>query len=78
MPYRRFLAFNVLGGVVWGVTFPLIGYAAGDSYKSVEKTVGKSAAMALAAVVVVVMVVLHFRKDRGERPAERTETSDSV
>jgi membrane protein DedA with SNARE-associated domain len=78
MRYPRFLAFNVLGGLVWGVMFPLVGYAAGDSYKSVEKTVGKSAAMAAAAVVVVVMLVLHLRKERAESPVERTETSDSV
>jgi len=77
MHYRRFLTFNVLGGVVWGVTFPLVGYAAGDSYKSVEKTVGKTAAMAVAAVVVVALLVMHFRR-HGAEPAERSETSDSV
>ena len=32
MPYRRFLFFNALGGIVWGTGCVLLGYVAGDSY----------------------------------------------
>ncbi|WFR74608.1 hypothetical protein P9209_16815 [Prescottella defluvii] len=31
MPYRRFLAYNAAGGLVWGIGFVLLGYLAGSS-----------------------------------------------
>ena len=40
MRYRTFLAYNAAGGIVWGTTFVMIGYAAGTSYAAVAKTVG--------------------------------------
>jgi membrane-associated protein len=52
MRYRKFLAFNAAGGLVWGIGFVVLGYAAGGSYKTAEKSVGR------VAVVVVVGVVL--------------------
>ena len=33
MRYRTFLAYNAAGGTVWGITFVLIGYAAGTSVR---------------------------------------------
>lgn len=69
MPYRRFLLFNAIGGIVWGVTFCLVGYLAGNSYATVERTVGRWAAVASAAVVVLGLVVWHHRKRQRERAA---------
>ena len=40
MRYRRFLAFNAAGGIVWGAGVVLLGYLAGTSYAAVERTVG--------------------------------------
>jgi membrane protein DedA with SNARE-associated domain len=40
MPYRRFLAFNVIGGVAWATAFTLAGYVAGESYARVESATG--------------------------------------
>lgn len=40
MPYRRFLLFNVIGGVAWAVVFTLAGYVAGESYARVEAATG--------------------------------------
>jgi membrane protein DedA with SNARE-associated domain len=67
MPYRKFLAFNAAGGLVWGVAFVSVGYLAGNSYQRVEKAVGRGGAAAVAAVVVAVLVFRHFRKARAER-----------
>ena len=78
MPYRRFLTFNALGGLTWGITFVSVGYAAGNSYQAVEKTVGRAAAMIVAVVVVAVLLVLRIRKHRAERAAELERTPDSV
>jgi membrane protein DedA with SNARE-associated domain len=36
LPYRRFLAFNAAGGLIWGIAYALLGYLAGASYKKIE------------------------------------------
>jgi membrane-associated protein len=69
MPYGRFLAFNAAGGVAWGATVVLLGYAAGASYARVEKVVGRDAAVVVLAVVVVGLVV--WRVTRRRRAAGR-------
>jgi len=62
MPYGRFLAFNAAGGLAWGATVVLLGYAAGASYAQVEKFVGRDAALAVLAVVVIALVVWRVRR----------------
>ena len=62
MPYARFLAFNAAGGLAWGAVVVLLGYAAGASYAQVEKYVGRDAAVAVLAVVVIALVVWRVRR----------------
>ncbi|MGH3498658.1 MAG: DedA family protein [Nocardioidaceae bacterium] len=66
MPYRRFLAYNAAGGIVWGIGFTLIGFFAGKSYDKVARYVGTSAAVVLAVIVLGALVVWHFRKKRAD------------
>jgi membrane protein DedA with SNARE-associated domain len=66
MPYRRFLTFNVAGGVLWGTTVVLLGYLAGASYGRVEKLLGRGTALVIAALVVAVVVVWQVRRRRTE------------
>jgi membrane-associated protein len=66
MPYRRFLAFNVAGGVLWGVTVVLVGYVAGASYGRVEELLGRGTALVVAVLVVVAVVVWQVRGRRTE------------
>ena len=40
MPYGRFLAFNVAGGVTWGIGSVLLGFLAGNSYAAIERVFG--------------------------------------
>ena len=70
MPYRRFLFWNAVGGIVWGVTFCLVGYLAGNSYEVVERQIGIWGAVATAAVVVGLVVVLRVRRRRAEARAD--------
>ena len=70
MRYRTFLVWNALGGIVWGLTFSLVGYFAGASYQRVAKTIGKDSAIVLAVLVVGVVVFWHFRRRRGEHEAD--------
>ena len=69
MAYYKFLAFNAAGGLIWGAGFVLLGYLAGNSYATIEKTVGRSAALIVAAVVLVGLVVWRVRKHRTEKQA---------
>ncbi|WP_225847106.1 DedA family protein [Streptomyces sp. HPF1205] len=64
MPYRVFLAFNALGGLVWGVGFTLLGYFAGTAYKRIEHVAGTAVAATVAGVVVIALIVWHIRRRR--------------
>lgn len=66
MPYRRFLAFNVAGGVIWGTGFVLLGFLAGNSYVTVEKTVGRGAAALVVVLVLVALLGWRLRSRRTE------------
>jgi membrane-associated protein len=52
MPYRRFLAFNATGGLVWGVGVTLLGFFAGASYRTVEAALGRGSAILLGVLLV--------------------------
>ena len=69
MPYRRFLVWNAVGGIVWGAGFVVLGYAAGASYHHVEKQVGRGVAVGLAVVVIALLVAWRLRVRRRERAA---------
>ncbi len=64
MSYRRFFLFNVLGGVLWGVGYTLLGFFAGAAYEQVRSAVGGVVAVVLAAVVVTALVLWRVRRHR--------------
>lgn len=65
MPYRRFLAWNAAGGVVWGVAVVLAGYLAGTSYHLVARGLGGVGAALLALFAVLVVVVWRRTREAG-------------
>lgn len=67
MRYPKFLAFNAAGGIAWGTVVVLVGYAAGASYATVEKTVGRSSALIVLAIIVVGLLAWRIRKHANER-----------
>ncbi|NUR05375.1 MAG: DedA family protein [Nocardioidaceae bacterium] len=69
MRYRRFLAWNALGGLLWGVGCVVAGYLAGSSYEKVASYVGRAGAVAALAMVVVALVAWRARR-RHAREAE--------
>ena len=82
MRYRRFFVANASGGLVWGVSFTLLGYFAGSALTKVEKYASWGASALLAAFVVII-VTLHFRrraKESREQEAwlESSATDDST
>ncbi len=70
MHYPVFLGANAAGGMVWGVTFVLLGYFLGQR---VEKATGIASDILLGViiVVIVVLVIRHRRREKQyEGPAE--------
>ena len=65
MPYRVFAIHNLVGGVVWGVGYSLLGYLAGSAYGVVERAVGAGLAIAVAVVVVAAAAAWAWRRHRG-------------
>jgi membrane protein DedA with SNARE-associated domain len=66
MSYRRFLFFNVAGGLAWGLTFCLVGYLAGESYQVVEREAGTVGAVVTVLAVLVALLVWHRRRRAGQ------------
>ena len=66
MPYPKFLMFNALGGLVWGVGFVLLGYLTGDAYQRVEAWVGRGLAVFVAVIVIGGLVVWRVRRGRAD------------
>ena len=70
MPYPKFLAWNAAGGLTWGATVVLLGYAAGASYAQVEKVFGRDAAFVVLALALISVVFWRVRKHRAGRRAQ--------
>ncbi len=64
MRYRRFLAFNATGGLVWGVGVCLLGYFAGQSYEKVATLLSRSSAGIIAVVLLLAFVGWRMRQRR--------------
>ena len=47
MPYRKFVFYNVAGGILWATAFVLLGYFFGESWCLVEKWSGRLGAFVL-------------------------------
>ncbi len=77
MRYRRFLAFNAVGGIVWGIGFTLVGYFAGSSYATVERTLGRGTAVLTAVLVLGVVVAVVVARHRKVAHAEQASDSAS-
>ncbi|MEU6969704.1 VTT domain-containing protein [Kitasatospora aureofaciens] len=86
MPYGRFLFYNAMGGIAWGVGFTLLGYFAGAAYTRVEGTVGRVTTIVIAVIVAVALLAwfLRHHRSRGRGPSgdrsdgNSDETSDET
>jgi membrane-associated protein len=65
MPYRRFLFFNALGGVMWGTACVLLGYFAAHSIGTITHALGVTS----AALVVLIAAGLIWAWHRRTRDA---------
>lgn len=56
IPFRTFVPYNVVGGLVWATLYTLVGYAVGKSYKHLLSTIGVWSYVVVGAVVVALLV----------------------
>jgi membrane protein DedA with SNARE-associated domain len=69
--YRTFTLYNVLGGVIWGVGYVLLGYLAGSAYAAVERAVGTGLAIGIGVIVVAALAVWLYRRHRSTARSSR-------
>ena len=63
MPYKKFLFYNLLGGFLWAVCLPFMGYYLGNLIPSVDKYL-----LPIIAVIIIASIapsVIHLIKERG-------------
>ncbi|HXC18914.1 MAG TPA: DedA family protein [Acidimicrobiales bacterium] len=76
MNYRRFFIANALGGLIWGVSFTLLGYFAGTALTRIEKYASWAGLSVLIAMILF-FVIFHFvRKSRETNEEAAYEASD--
>jgi membrane protein DedA with SNARE-associated domain len=61
--YRTFLFWNLLGGIVWGVGYTLLGYVVGRSFQRILTQIGLWS-VGVVGVLVVGVVVFEVRRRR--------------
>jgi membrane protein DedA with SNARE-associated domain len=76
MSYPKFLAWNALGGLAWGVGFCLVGYFAGASYERVATLIGRGSAVVIAVIVVGALVWWHLRRRHRETAEQEQWEAD--
>jgi membrane-associated protein len=69
--YRTFVIYNVLGGLIWGIGYVLLGYLAGSAYAAVEREVGAGLAIAIGVIVLAAIGIWLYRRHRSA--ARRSE-----
>ena len=62
MPWRRFVLYNVLGGVVWVTAAVSIGYLLSASISLVERWVGRVSLLLIAALVLALLLRRSYRR----------------
>ena len=73
MRYRTFSVYNVLGGLIWGAGYCLLGYLAGSAYAVVERRVGTGLAIVVGALVVAALAVWAFRRHQAQASSSSAE-----
>lgn len=65
MPWRKFLLWNALGGIVWACVFGGLGYLAGEAAAQLVERVGVVAAVGVGATALVAWILFRRRRRAG-------------
>jgi len=72
LPYRKFLFWNALGGIVWATGFTMLGYAAGNAWHKVEHAASLVSWIVLGVVVVGLAAMIVLKRRRAHAAAHST------
>jgi membrane protein DedA with SNARE-associated domain/membrane-associated phospholipid phosphatase len=61
MPYRRFLLFNAAGGILWALTFGLLGAAFGSQWPLIERWAGRAGLLILGVLALIAVAIILWR-----------------
>lgn len=88
MPWRTFLFYNALGGIIWSIIYGLLGYFAGrvfhDNFAQVERLAGTLGWTFGGIIVLVVAAILAWlwlrrrRKGLVDKPVQAIEIQKNV
>ena len=67
--YRTFLAYNALGGLLWGVGYTLLGYLVGRSFTRIVSDLSTASLVLIGAAVFAGIVYLLIRRRSQRRDA---------
>ncbi len=67
MPLKTFSTFNVMGGALWGIGVPLIGFTLGKQFPSLENRIDVVAAIII--FVSVTPMIFEYRKEKKRHAA---------
>lgn len=76
-PWRRFIAFDVLAGVLWGGYAGLVGYVGGRTFEE-KPLYGILVALGIAFVVAGLVELVRWLRRRGSGPGAKPATEDGV
>lgn len=76
MGYVTFVLFSVVGGVMWGCAYVLIGYSAGTAYGSIATRIGLYSLGVVGALVLLVVAWVILRRRRRHRRPPGTPAAD--
>lgn len=62
MSFEKFFAFNILGGIIWALTFVTLGFLFGTSYEIIGKHIGYFMFLAILATIGIIFVYKFIEK----------------
>ena len=68
--YRTFLAYNALGGLLWGVGYTLLGYLVGRSFTRIVSDLSTASLVLIGVAALAVVVYVLFRRRSQRRSVE--------
>ena len=66
LEWRTFLLYNAMGAIVWSITIAAAGYLLAYSWDTLEKWIGRTGLIALAAIGLVAVLAVMRRRSHKE------------
>ena len=68
MSYRRFVSYNVFGGIGWSLSMTLLGFTLGKVYPPITKQIDKVIIVIIAVSLMPMVISYLLNRGRRRRP----------